>query len=257
MNFEENNERNIERLLDRIFGSNKSKNIVFFGGAGVSTDSGIPDFRGSKGLYKNVTNEEATSRPYFDRHTEDFFDFYFTHLVHPEAKPNVVHRVLAKLEERGQLSAVVTQNIDNLHQQAGSKVVYQLHGTVGTNRCMKCGAEYSLDDVLEMRRQGIKIPTCTAERHGAECGGVIKPDVVLFGESLDMACMQHSADAISRADLLIVGGTSLAVQPAASFVSYCRGDIFIINMTPTPYDRYANPIYGSLSKVFNRIDARL
>ena len=188
-----------------------SSHIVFFGGAGVSTESNIPDFRSEDGLYGSkqaktypYPPETMLSHSFFKRHTEQFFEYYFDRMVYPQAKPNAAHYALAELEAQGKLSAVVTQNIDGLHQAAGSEKVLELHGSVHRNRCMKCGRFYPLEPLL----QGEGAPHCS-------CGGVIKPEVVLYGEPLDDVVMEEALSAIARCDLLIVGGTSLVVYPAA------------------------------------------
>ncbi|MDY3947244.1 MAG: NAD-dependent protein deacylase [Ezakiella sp.] len=236
----------IEELAKRI---DKSNNIVFFGGAGVSTESGIPDFRGASGVYNeklntNISPEEIVSSDYFYQFPEEFFSFYREKLLYPQAKPNSCHKALARLEEMGKLKAIITQNIDDLHQQAGSKVVYQLHGTVMKNHCLKCNKFYKLEDILNMDN----VPTCS-------CGGIIKPDVVLYGESLDEDTMVKSIEAIAHADLLIVGGTSLVVYPAASFINYFRGSTMaLINLTKTNYDSNADIVINDkIGKVFNEI----
>ncbi|RRD95388.1 NAD-dependent protein deacylase [Clostridiales bacterium COT073_COT-073] len=213
-----------------------SNNIVFFGGAGVSTESNIPDFRSATGLYnqKNQTTysvEEVLSHGYYVHHRKEFFDFYKHHLVFPEAKPNAAHIALAKLEERGKLKAVITQNVDGLHQAAGSKNVLELHGSVHRNYCESCGERYGLDFVLA----AADIPTCP------KCGGVVRPDVVLYGEGLDMNVMERAVRYIAAADVLIIGGTSLVVYPAAGLVSYFRGQkLVLINRDATSQDTKAD-----------------
>ena len=211
----------------------KTKNIVFFGGAGVSTESGIPDFRSTDGLYNmkyDYPPETILSHEFFYQNTEEFYRFYRDKIYCPDAKPNGAHISLAKLEEAGKLSAVVTQNIDGLHQAAGSKRVYELHGSIKRNYCTRCGKFHDEDFV--MKSGGI--PRC-------ECGGLVKPDVVLYGEGLDGATVEGAIDALSFADLLIVAGTSLTVYPAAGFLSYFRGDsIVLINRDPTPFDSRAD-----------------
>lgn len=215
---------------------NKSGNIVFFGGAGISTASGIPDFRSSTGLYskklnRNFTPEQAVSHSFFVRYPEEFFDFYKKNLVYPEAKPNACHYALAKLEEMGKLKAVVTQNIDGLHQAAGSKKVYELHGSVLRNYCMKCHAFY--DENYVMETEGV--PKCE------KCGGTVKPDVVLYEEGLDDEIISGAVHAISQADTLIIGGTSLIVYPAAGLIDYFRGkNLILINKTSTSADNKAD-----------------
>ncbi|WP_068784666.1 NAD-dependent protein deacylase [Paenibacillus phocaensis] len=214
----------------------ESRNIVFFGGAGVSTESGIPDFRSAAGIYQMekaspYAPEEILSRRFFERHPEVFFDFYKTKMIHPEAQPNAAHRFLAELERGGRLSAVVTQNIDGLHQQAGSRRVLELHGSVHRNTCMDCGRTFTLEDV--MSSEDI-VPRCT-------CGGIVKPDVVLYGESLDEQVIQDTVNAIAGADLLLIGGTSLTVQPAAHLITYFRGErTVLLNASSTAYDHRAD-----------------
>ena len=211
----------------------ESGRIVFFGGAGVSTESGIPDFRSEDGLYRQSYRyppETILSRSFFERHPEEFFAFYRDKMLFPEAKPNPVHRWLAEWEQAGRLAAVVTQNIDGLHQAAGSRRVLELHGSVHRNTCLKCHARYDLNFILGTHG----VPRCP-------CGGIIKPDVVLYEESLDEAVLQGAVEAISSADLLIVGGTSLAVYPAAGLLRYFRGDnLVVINKQPTSADAMAN-----------------
>ena len=231
----------------------KSDNIVFFGGAGVSTESGIPDFRSEQGIYKTkqdfgVSPETILSHTFFMQQTQKFYEFYRTTMIYENAKPNKAHEALAKLEAMGKLKAVVTQNIDRLHQAAGSRTVYELHGTVHKNKCMRCGRAYGLDAV--MAADGI--PRCA-------CGGIIKPEVVLYDEGLNGGTIEKSVAAIRRADMLIVGGTSLNVYPAASFVQYYRGDrLVLINKSETPYDGYADLlIHDSIGKVLSEAVAAL
>jgi len=211
----------------------KAKNVVFFGGAGVSTESGIPDFRSTDGLYNmkyDFPPETILSHEFFFEKTEEFYRFYRDKIYCPDARPNGAHLALAKLEEAGKLSAVVTQNIDGLHQAAGSKRVLELHGSIKRNYCVRCGKFY--DEEFVMKSSGV--PHCS-------CGGIVKPDVVLYGEGLDDATVTASLDAISSADLLIVAGTSLTVYPAAGFITYFRGDnMILINRDPTPYDSRAD-----------------
>lgn len=211
-----------------------SSNIVFFGGAGVSTESGIPDFRSVDGLYHQKFDyppEVMLSHSFFMSHTEEFFRFYREKLIVHGAKPNAAHLRLAALEREGKLKAVVTQNIDGLHQAAGSRCVYELHGSTLRSFCMKCGKSYDIDFIDQS--QGI--PRCT------ECGGIVKPDVVLYEEGLDPATLDGAVRAIQAADLLIVGGTSLAVYPAAGLLQYFRGrNLVVINKQPTPADRMAS-----------------
>ena len=225
---------NIEKLKELIDSHN---NIVFFGGAGVSTESDIPDFRSATGLFseklnRNFSPEQLVSHTFFMRYPEDFFKFYKDKLTYQDAKPNNAHKALAKLEEIGKLKAVVTQNIDGLHQMAGSKTVYELHGSVHRNYCTKCHKFFDLDSMLALDGN---IPHCD------KCGGVVKPDVVLYEEGLDNATIEGAIRAISSADLLIIGGTSLVVYPAASFINYYRGkDMVLINKSSTGYDNEAS-----------------
>ena len=214
-----------------------SGRIVFFGGAGVSTESGIPDFRSADGIYSRKYKyppEHMLSREFFYSHTAEFYEFYRGVILMPDVKPNRAHLALTELERRGKLSAIVTQNIDGLHGAAGSgeDKVYELHGSVYRNFCLGCGAGYGIDIICACEEKSV--PVCGL------CGKTIKPDVVLYGETLDRAVMQNAKRAISEADLLIVGGTSLTVNPAAALVDYFYGDKFaIINKSSTPYDRYA------------------
>ncbi|MBQ5954594.1 MAG: NAD-dependent protein deacylase [Firmicutes bacterium] len=238
-----------ERLKKII---DESDNIVFFGGAGVSTESNIPDFRSEKGLYKAKTEygmspEEMISHSFFVNHTETFFDYYKKNLIYPDAKPNKAHRALAKLEAQGKLKAVVTQNIDGLHQMAGNKKVYELHGSVLRNYCMKCHQFYDLDYIMDEYHCKGNVPICPV------CGGIIKPDVVLYEEMLDEDCINKAVSAISKADTLIIGGTSLVVYPAAGFVRYFRGNhLVLINKQETPYDSHADlVIHDSIGKVMD------
>ena len=209
----------------------KSTNAVFFGGAGMSTESGIPDFRSANGIYNQKLNrtfspEEMASHDFFLSHPEEFFAFYRERFVYLDAKPNAGHLALAELERRGILTAVITQNIDGLHQIAGSKVVYELHGSIRRSYCVKCGKKYGVDFILN----NIPIPHC-------DCGGIVKPDVVLYGESLDNDTITNSIQAILAADTLIVGGTSLIVYPAAGLIDYFRGQhLILINKTATRAD---------------------
>ena len=211
----------------------ESDNIVFFGGAGVSTESGIPDFRSVDGLYHEQYKyppETILSHTFYRGHTAEFYDFYKKKMIIPAARPNPAHLKLAELEKAGKLKAVVTQNIDGLHQLAGSKKVLELHGSVKRNYCEQCRKFY--DDSFILHSRGI--PTC-------ECGGTVKPDVVLYEEGLDRDTMQQAVMYISRADVLIVGGTSLVVYPAAGLINYFRGDnLVLINKSITPYDDKAN-----------------
>lgn len=220
-----------------------SGNIVFFGGAGVSTESGIPDFRSVDGLYHQKYDyppETILSHTFFERHTQAFFDFYRDRMLYLDAAPNAAHRMLAKLEAQGKCRAVVTQNIDGLHQRAGSKNVFELHGSVLRNHCMRCGRAYGVKAVTE----STGVPRCS-------CGGVIKPDVVLYEEGLDSDVLEGAVRAIAACDMLIIGGTSLAVYPAAGLIDYYRGDrLVVINRTPTPADRRADHLFhGSIGEI--------
>jgi len=231
-----------KRLRDYI---SRSKNAVFFGGAGVSTESGIPDFRSVDGLYSQQYDyppEEILSHTFFCRHTEEFFRFYRNKMLFPDALPNAAHRALAALEQAGRLSAVITQNIDGLHQRAGSRRVYELHGSVLRNHCMKCGRFYPLGHIIS----SAGIPRC-------ECGGTVKPDVVLYEEPLDGDTIERSVEALAAADLLIIGGTSLNVYPAAGLIHYFRGgNIVVINKSPTPADAGASlVITGPIGEVMD------
>ncbi|ADO82120.1 NAD-dependent protein deacylase [Ilyobacter polytropus] len=209
----------------------KSNNIVFFGGAGVSTESNIPDFRSATGLYAH-SPEYLLSRTYFDSNTEEFYKFYKENLIFKDAEPNDAHYALAKLEELGKLKAVITQNIDGLHQKAGSKKVYELHGSVIRNYCMKCNEYHDLDYIISFKET---VPRCR------KCGGLVKPDVTLYEEMLDMDVFGGAIDCISKADVLIVGGTSLVVYPAASLVEYYKGSkLVLINKGATSYDNKAS-----------------
>jgi NAD-dependent deacetylase len=216
-----------------------SSNIVFFGGAGTSTESGIPDFRSAAGLYQTQHNspyppEVMLSRTFFMSSPDIFFDFYRSKMIHPEARPNGAHLLLAELERQGRLKAVITQNIDGLHQLAGSRHVLELHGSIHRNHCMDCSRYYGLEQVMDSPDN---VPRCP------DCGGIIKPDVVLYEEELDHAVLMGAVEAIAAADLLIIGGTSLTVQPAASLVTYFQGrHTVLLNGDPTPYDHQADLI---------------
>ncbi len=235
-----------------------SKKIVFFGGAGVSTESGIPDFRSENGLYQAQTKyghspEEMLSHTFFSRNTETFYDYYINNMIYPEVKPNKAHYALAKLEAEGKLKAIVTQNIDGLHQLAGSKTVYELHGSVLRNYCTRCHTFYSLDDIMDPKNCGSsensesQIPKCM------KCGGIVKPDVVLYEEPLNEEVIEGAIAAISKADLLVVGGTSLVVYPAAGLINYFRGDkLVLINKSKTQYDQRADlVIHDAIGEVFD------
>lgn len=211
-----------------------SDNIVFFGGAGVSTESGIPDFRSADGIYHRQTYryspEQMLSRDFFYAHPQEFYDFYRAQIIHTEAKPNPAHSALATLERRGKLKAVITQNIDGLHQAAGSQTVLELHGSVHRNYCLDCRERHPLSLIVESSG----LPTCG-------CGGLVRPDVVLYGEGLDMRTMQRAAQLIREADVLVVGGTSLGVYPAAGLIeSYFGNKLVLINRSPTPMDARAD-----------------
>lgn len=234
----------ISRLQQWI---DESERIVFFGGAGVSTESGVPDFRSVDGLYHQKYSEPPEtilSHTYFQRKTEAFYKFYRDKLLPTGAKPNDAHKKLAELEQAGKLTAVVTQNIDGLHQAAGSKKVLELHGSVLRNYCQKCHQFYGVEAVAAS--QGV--PRCS-------CGGIIKPDVVLYEEPLDDSVMYEAVNQIRRADMLIIGGTSLVVYPAAGLVNYYNGHrLVLINLQPTPYDRYADlTINAKIGEVFRQI----
>lgn len=235
---------NIERLKKLV---EESNNIVFFGGAGVSTESGIPDFRSKDGLYNQkykYSPETILSHSFFLNNTKEFYDFYREKMNSLKYEPNITHRKLAELEEKGKLKAVITQNIDGLHQKAGSKKVLELHGSVLRNYCMKCNKFYDAKYVFE----GKDIPKC-------KCGGIIKPDVVLYQEALDYDVFEEALVKISNADLLIVAGTSLTVNPACSLIQYFNGkNLVLINRDATPYDNRADIlIRESLGKVFSNI----
>ena len=233
----------IEKLTQILRDSN---NIVFFGGAGCSCESGIPDFRSASGLWNeklkiNLTPEQLVSHTMFMKYPKEFFEFYRDKLIYPDAKPNAAHIALAKLEEMGKLKAVVTQNIDGLHQAAGSKHVYELHGSVLRNYCVKCHAFYDEKFILESK----VVPTCT------KCGGNVKPDVVLYEEGLDDNVIRGAIAAISKADTLIIGGTSLVVYPAAGLINYFRGkNLILINKSSTSADSNADlVIHDAIGKV--------
>lgn len=219
----------VRTLRDLLF---NAKRTVFFGGAGVSTESGIPDFRSTDGLYRQKWKyppETIISHSFFRQRTEEFYRFYREKLLYPRARPNPAHLALAELEKMGLLSAVITQNIDGLHQAAGSKNVIELHGSVLRNRCLRCGKRHAMEDVLHSEG----VPKCT-------CGGIIKPDVVLYEESLPEQAIENALSEIAASDLLIIGGTSLSVYPAAGFVADYRGRVVIINRSPTPMDHQAD-----------------
>ncbi|WP_302626330.1 NAD-dependent protein deacylase [uncultured Eubacterium sp.] len=237
-------EHEIKQLKEII---DNSDNIVFFGGAGVSTESGVPDFRSVDGLYNQKYDfppETILSHTFYRRKPEDFFKFYREKMLLPDVKPNKAHYALAKLEEMGKLKAVITQNIDGLHQAAGSKNVYELHGSVHRNHCERCSKFYGFDEVYQMK----EVPRC-------ECGGIIKPDVVLYEEGLEQLTIQKSVEAISNADVLIIGGTSLAVYPAAGLIDYFRGNkIVLINKSETSKDSRADIIIQKpIGEVFRQV----
>ncbi len=232
----------IEQLKSMI---KESGRIVFLGGAGVSTESGIPDFRSENGIFKAIRDfgyppETLLSRSFFDRNPEVFFKYYRTLLMSGDAKPNRAHYALAKLEQEGKLTAVATQNIDGLHTMAGSRTVFELHGSIKRNHCMKCHKFY--DDTFVAESEGV--PRCS-------CGGIVKPDVVLYEEGLDYETLNGACTHIMRADMLIVGGTSLQVYPAAGLIDYYHGHrLVLINKSSTPYDSYADLVINdSIGKV--------
>lgn len=239
-----NSQNCIAELKDMI---ENSQNIVFFGGAGVSTESGIKDFRSADGIYMmefKYPPESVLSHSFYERHTEEFFDFYRKYLCFPDAKPNAAHIKLAELEMKGKLKAVITQNVDGLHQLAGSKRVYELHGSALRNYCTKCGKFFDFDYVYNS--QGI--PKCP-------CGGTVKPDVVLYEESLDDDVISGAINAISKADMLIVAGTSLTVYPAAGFIRYFKGDkLVLINKDSTAMDEnFGLVIHGKVGEILGGI----
>ena len=234
----------VKRLKEIVDGS---KSIVFFGGAGVSTESGIPDFRSVDGLYSQQWDyppETILSHTFFEHKTEEFYRFYRAKMNCLNAKPNPAHIKLAELEEQGKLSAIVTQNIDGLHQTAGSKRVYELHGSIHRNNCTCCGKFYGPEYIFE----GEGVPKC-------DCGGVIRPDIVLYEECLDEKVLETSIHFIRQADVLSVGGTSLAVYPAAGLINYYRGDkLVLVNRSATPYDSAANLIiHEKIGDVFSQL----
>jgi len=234
--------KNIQEMVE------SSENIVFFGGAGVSTESGIPDFRSVDGLYNQTYKyppETILSHRFFMENTEEFYDFYRNKMLFLEAKPNKAHKKLAELEAKGKLKAVITQNIDGLHQLAGSKNVLELHGSVHRNYCLKCHQYYGVTAIVE----GASIPKCT-------CGGMLKPDVVLYGEGLDNKTVEQSVKAIAMADMLIIGGTSLGVYPAAGLIDYYRGNkLVLINKTSTPMDKQADLVINdSIGEVLGGLE---
>ena len=238
----------IKKLANMI---KESNNIVFFGGAGVSTESNIPDFRSASGLFneklnKNFTPEQLVSHSFYIRYPEEFYKFYKDKLVYKEARPNKAHIALAKLEKIGKLKAIVTQNIDGLHQMAGSKNVLELHGSIHRNYCTKCNKFFNLDEMLNL--DGI-VPYCDT------CKNIIKPDVVLYEEGLDDNVISKTISSISSSDLLIIGGTSLVVYPAASFINYFKGkNIVLINKSKTPYDSKADLVINdSIGRILDEV----
>lgn len=238
----------VDRFVEAV---KNSRNIVFFGGAGVSTESGIPDFRSVDGLYNQKYDyppETILSHGFFVKNPKEFYRFYFDKMIIDGAKPNVTHLKLAQLEAEGKLQAVVTQNIDGLHQLAGSRTVYELHGSVHRNYCTKCGKFFSLDELVTAGKSDENgIPKC-------DCGGIIKPDVVLYEEGLDDRTVSGVINAIENADMLIVGGTSLTVYPAAGFIRYFRGNcLALINKSPTAFDKNADILLNcGLGEVFSK-----
>ena len=240
----EETEEKIKKFQDIV---RQSDNIVFFGGAGVSTECGIPDLRSPDGLYNQKYKyppEEIISHSFYESNPEEFFRFYRDRMLYPDAKPSTTHKVLARLEQEGKLTGIVTQNIDGLHQKAGSKHVVELHGSVLRNYCERCGKFYGIDAILN----STGVPRC-------DCGGIIKPDVVLYEESLDMDNITEAVRLITNADVLIVGGTSLGVYPAAGMIDYYKGNkLVLINKSATPYDGRADLlIHAPLGEVFGRI----
>ncbi|MBO4514106.1 MAG: NAD-dependent protein deacylase [Lachnospiraceae bacterium] len=241
----ENDLKNIEEFQKII---DSHDNIVFFGGAGVSTESGIPDFRSVDGLYHQQYDyppETILSHTFYVRKPDEFFRFYRNKMIFSDAKPNAAHKKLAELEQAGKLKAIVTQNIDGLHQAAGSKKVLELHGSVLRNYCEKCGRFYDLNYIMD----STGIPVCE------DCGGRVKPDVVLYEEGLNQNIISESVRAISEAEVLIIGGTSLAVYPAAGLIDYFSGDkLVVINMAPTPRDKFADLLISApIGQVFDAI----
>ncbi len=234
----------VDRFVEMV---KESDNIVFFGGAGVSTESGIPDFRSVDGLYHQhykYPPETILSHTFYRQKPEEFYEFYRDKLIVEGVEPNIAHKKLAELEAAGKCKAVVTQNIDGLHQAAGSKVVYELHGSTLRNYCENCGKFYGIDYIKNTEG----VPKC-------ECGGPIKPDVVLYEEGLDNATIQGAVAAIAAADMLIIGGTSLAVYPAAGLIDYYRGNkLVLVNKTATPQDAKADLVlHGSIGEIFSHI----
>ena len=236
----------IKKVAEIIKASN---NIVFFGGAGLSTESGIPDFRSTDGLYNQkykYSPETIISHSFFEENVEEFYGFYKDKCLGPmlKANPNAAHLALARLEEMGKLKAIVTQNIDDLHHRAGNKIIYELHGTSFKNHCIECGKQYKIEDIL--KADGV--PHC-------DCGGIIRPDIVLYEEQLDSEVIRKSVDAISKADVLIIAGTTLVVQPAASFINYYRGNkLILINLSSVPNESSIDyVIHEKVGEVFTEI----
>lgn len=241
----------LEAARDRL---KTSRKVTFFGGAGVSTASGIPDFRSATGLYNQKTGsryppETMLSHNFFVHHPDEFYAFLRSSLYYPDVKPNAAHYVLAQMEENGKLNAVITQNIDGLHQQAGSKVVYELHGSLKRFYCMRCQRAYQAERVYSQETT----PYCEV------CDGLVRPDVVLYGEPLDPDVLNASISAVRKADCLIVGGSSLVVYPAAGLLDYFRGDyLILINREPTPYDSQADFVFhGDIGEVLTEISCDL
>lgn len=235
----------VQKLQEIISGSD---NIVFFGGAGVSTESGIPDFRSVDGLYHQKYDyppETILSHSFYVSHTEEFYKFYHDKMLCPGAEPNKAHKKLAEMEAKGKLKAIVTQNIDGLHQKAGSHKVLELHGSVLRNYCTNCHKSYDVEYIMQAKG----VPKC-------DCGGTIKPDVVLYEEGLDMQTMQEATRFIANADVLIIGGTSLAVYPAAGLIDYYRGHkLILINKSTTPMDNRADLlVQGSIGEILGQIE---
>ena len=237
----------ISKLKEIIDNSN---NIVFFGGAGVSTESGIPDFRSENGIYNAIENygnppETILSHSYFLKNTSDFYKYYKENMIHVSAKPNDAHLAIGELEKQGKIKAVITQNIDGLHQKAGSKNVLELHGSIMRNNCMDCGNSYDLDFIIESK----EIPICDS------CGGIVKPDVVLYQEPLDSNTMMKAVEYIAKSEVLIIGGTSLVVYPAAGLINDFKGEnLILINKSETAYDNYANLVINeAIGEVFKEI----
>ena len=236
-----------EKVLELKKIVDESDNIVFFGGAGVSTESNIPDFRSVDGLYNikyKYSPEVILSHTFYREHTEEFYEFYRDKMIFPDAKPNKAHIALAKLEKMGKLKAIVTQNIDGLHQMAGSTNVFELHGSIYRNYCQECGKSYDIKAIIDSEG----VPTCS-------CGGKIKPDVVLYEEGLDHKLLANAIKSIMAADVLIIGGTSLAVYPAAGLIDYFKGSkIVLINKDETPQDGKADlVIHDSIGEVLSQV----